>query len=295
MDEARQHHVACLSGASLHRLAYREWGDPANPRVLVCVHGLSRQSRDFDVLASAMSDRYRVICPDMPGRGDSDWLDDPAAYIVPTYVSNVVTLLARLDVEQVDWVGTSMGGLIGLGLASLATRDGHTLVRRMVLNDVGPTIEPSAITRIAAYLGSRMQFDDLGSGIEYLRGISSGFGSHSAERWEALSRPMFRPDPERAGGWRLHYDPRIAVPIRATTPEIARAGEAFLWALYERLRGPVLLLRGADSDLLTAETATAMTARGPRAQLRVFEGVGHAPMLVEPEQIAVLREFLDGT
>lgn len=292
MDEPRLHHVRCLAGQGLHRMAYWEWGDPGNPRVLVCVHGLARQGRDFDTLAQALQSGWRIVCPDIVGRGASDWLADPMGYALPTYVADMVTLLARLDVEQVDWIGTSMGGLIGLGVAALATADGATPIRRLVLNDVGPTVEPAAIARIAAYLGEGMQFDDLDSGTAYLREISAGFGVRSAQRWAALCRPMFKPDPERPGGVRLHYDPRIAEPVRAMTPEAARLGEAVLWAIYDRLRCPTLLLRGGDSDLLSESTATSMTQRGPRARLHVVEGVGHAPMLTEPDQIDVVREFL---
>lgn len=286
MSEPHLHHVQCLSPAGLHRMAYWEWGERGNPRVLVCVHGLSRQGRDFDALARALSERYRVICPDVMGRGESDWRPDPALYQVPVYVSDMVSLLARLDVEQVDWVGTSMGGLIGLGLASLP----GSPIARLVLNDVGPAIEYAALQRIGSYLGRRMQFADLAEGAAHLREISTGFGPHSEAEWLALSRPMFRPAPQ--GGVRLHYDPAIAAPFAALTPELAAAGEAALWRAYEALRCPTLLLRGAQSDLLSRATAEAMTQRGPRAVLEELPGVGHAPTLVAPEQIELVRHFL---
>lgn len=295
MDEPRLRHVDCQTGVSLHRMAYWEWGDADNRRVLVCVHGLTRQGRDFDALARALSSTWRVVCPDVAGRGASDWLAEPSHYAVPTYVSHMVTLLARLDVEQVDWVGTSMGGLIGLGLASLVARDGRSLVRRLVLNDVGPAIEPEAVSRIATYLGQRMQFESLAEGYDYLRSISAGFGIHDDATWERLSRPLFKPDAEHPGSWRLHYDPRIAAPIRAMTPAMAQAGEAMLWALYDRLRCPTLLLRGADSDLLTSATAQAMMQRGPKARLHEVPDTGHAPMLVDDETIHMVRSFLDGS
>ena len=290
--EPRLKHVRCLGARGLHRMAYWEWGDPASERVIVCVHGLSRQGRDFDTLARALCGGARVVCPDVVGRGESDWLEDPAGYAIPSYVADMVALVARLDVEQVDWVGTSMGGLIGMGLAALPSRSGAPVVRRLVLNDVGPAIEMAAIARIAGYLGQPMRFDDLAAGAAYLRGISAGFGPHPDERWLALSRPMFKPDEAAGHGLRLHYDPRIAVPVRAITPALAQAGEAALWAAYDRIACPTLLLRGEQSDLLSPATAQAMTQRGPRARLHVVPGVGHAPMLVEPEQIAVVREFL---
>ena len=291
MSEPRLNHVQCLGLAGLHRMAYWEWGEPRNPRVLVCVHGLSRQGRDFDSLAQALKADWRVICPDVVGRGESDRLADPAGYQVPQYVADMVTLLARLGVEQVDWVGTSMGGLIGMGLAALA----NTPIRRMVLNDVGPKIEPAALARIGSYLGVPVDWPTLESAVDGLWKISESFGVHTPEQWLALSRPMLRPvDPnDPQAGFRPHYDPAIAVPFRHMSAELAAAGEAALWARYDAIRCPVLLLRGADSDLLTRETAEAMTRRGPRARLHEFEGVGHAPTLVQPEQIAVVREFLD--
>ena len=286
----RLRHVQCLGARGLHRMAYWEWGDPANPRVLVCVHGLSRQGRDFDTLAQAMQDRYRVVCPDVVGRGQSDHLADPTGYQVPAYVADMVTLLARLDAGRVDWVGTSMGGLIGMGLAALP----KSPVARLVLNDVGPTIQPEALTRIGSYVGLPMTWPTLEAAAEYLWSISQGFGPHSPAQWLALTRPMLKPVTGVDGqpAWAPHYDPAIAVPFRALTPAIAAAGEALLWQSYDALRMPTLLLRGAESDLLTRDTALAMTQRGPRAELREFAGVGHAPTLVQPEQVAVVREFL---
>lgn len=271
-------------------MAYWEWAGPsADAPVLVCVHGLSRQGRDFDALARALSSRYRVICPDVAGRGHSDWLRQPAGYQIPAYVSDMVALLARLDVEQVDWVGTSMGGLIGLGLAALPRPDGvASPIRRLVLNDVGPAIRVEALQRIGTYLGKAPRFASLGEGAAYLRSISEGFGPHSDAEWLGLSVPMFRQD---GGEWRLHYDPAIALPFSAVTPELVAAGEAALWAAYDQLSCPTLLIRGAESDLLTAQTARAMTQRGPHARLVELPGVGHAPTLIHADQIAVVRDF----
>lgn len=290
MAEPRLNNVQCLGAAGLHRMAYWEWGERSNPRVLVCVHGLARQGRDFDTLAQRLSGRYRVICPDVVGRGQSDWLLNPQGYQIPAYVADMVTLLARLDVEQVDWLGTSMGGLIGLGLAALP----RSPVRRLVLNDVGPAIQYEALVRIGSYLGMPVKVDTLEQGAAYLWTISQSFGPHTPEQWLALSRPMFRPVPEAEGtGLKLHYDPQIAVPFRGVTPELAAAGEAALWQAYDALRQPTLLLRGADSDLLSAATAQAMTQRGPKARLHEFAGVGHAPTLVQEEQIQVVQDFLN--
>ena len=286
--EPRLRFVPCLRGLGLHRMAYWEWGDPKNPRVVVCVHGLSRQGRDFDALARDLAQDFRVVCPDIVGRGRSDWLADPSGYSIPAYVADMVTLLARLDTESVDWVGTSMGGLIGLGVAALPGSPIHSLV----LNDVGPRIEAAALARIGIYLGMPVRFDSLEQAADLLWQVSQGFGPHTREQWLALTAPQLKPDGR--GGFIPHYDPAISVPFRALTPELAAAGEAALWAAYDSLRCPTLLLRGAVSDLLSAETAAHMTGRGPRARLHEFPGVGHAPTLVQPQQRAVVREFLLG-
>lgn len=285
MTEPRLNHVQCLDSRGLHRMAYWEWGDAANPRVLVCAHGLSRQGRDFDTFAQTMTDHYRIVCPDVVGRGQSDWLIDPMGYTIPHYVADMVTLLARLQAETLHWVGTSMGGLIGLGLAAL--RDSP--VRKLVLNDVGPTIQADALARIGAYLGAPMHWSTLDEAADYLWSISQSFGPRTREQWLALTRPQLKPDGD---GFKPHYDPAIAVPFRGITPEIAAGAEALAWAAYDSLRCPTLLVRGADSDLLSHATAQAMTQRGPKARLIEFTGVGHAPMLTAPDQIAAVRRFL---
>ncbi|HSM22138.1 MAG TPA: alpha/beta hydrolase, partial [Rubrivivax sp.] len=272
-NEPRLHTVQCLGSRGLHRMAYWEWGDPANPRVLVCVHGLTRQGRDFDTLARDLLAEYRVVCPDVAGRGRSERLSDPMGYAIPNYVADMVTLVARLNVAQVDWVGTSMGGLIGLGLASLP----GSPVRRLVINDVGPTLQPAALHRIGTYLGQPVRWRTLEEAADAMRVIAQGFGPHTREQWLALTRPQLVREGE---GFKPHYDPAIAEPFRAITPGMAAAGEAMLWQSYDRVACPTLLLRGADSDLLSHDTALAMTQRGPRARLHEFEGIGHAPMLV---------------
>ena len=285
--EPHLNHVQCLGARGLHRMAYWEWGDSANPHVLVCVHGLARQARDFDTLARALSADYRVVCPDVVGRGRSDWLADPAGYQIPAYVADMVTLLARLDAQTVHWVGTSMGGLIGLGLASLP----QSPVERLVLNDVGPTIQFKALQRIGSYIGQPLRWNTVDEAAEYLLSISAGFGPHSREQWLALTRPMLKADGD---GFVLHYDPAIALPFKAITPEIAAAGEAMTWAAFNAIRCPTLVLRGAESDVLARDTAQSMMQRGPKARLHEFAGVGHAPTLVADDQIAVVREFLLG-
>ena len=285
----RLQRVECLHPGGLHRMAWWEWGDPASRHVVVCVHWLSRQGRDFDTLARDLAaEGLRVVCPDVVGRGRSDWLADPCGYAVPQYVADMITLLARLDAEVVDLVGTSMGGLIGMGVASL---EGSPL-RRLVLNDVGPTLEHQALQRIGRYLGVPVRFDSLAQAADAMWAVSSSFGPHTRAQWLALSAPQVRADGQ--GGLVPHYDPAIAVPFRAFTPELAVAAQAALWAAWDRITCPTLLLRGAQSDLLSAETARHMGARGPRAILHEFEGVGHAPTLVQPEQRRVVRDFLCG-
>ncbi len=286
-SEPRLHHVQCLDSRGLHRMGYWEWGNPANPKVLLCVHGLTRQGRDFDTLARALMHEYRVVCPDVVGRGESDWLADPMGYGIPTYVADMVTLLARLDAETVHWVGTSMGGLIGMGVASLA----GSPIRRLVLNDVGPALEPSAIARIGSYVGAPITWPTLDAAADYLATISADFGPHSREQWLGLTRPQLRPTADGLA-LRPHYDPSMAVPFKSVTPEMAAAGEVLLWSAYDAIRCPTLLVRGAVSDLLSPATAAQMTQRGPKARLVEFAGVGHAPTLIADGQVKAVVDFL---
>lgn len=283
-DEPRLHDVLCAHPTGLHRLAYAEWGDPDNPRVLLCVHGLTRSGRDFDAFAQAMADAYRVVCPDMPGRGRSQWLADPALYAVPQYVADCVTLVARTGATAVDWVGTSMGGLIGMSLAALPGNP----VRRLVLNDIGPQLEAAGLQRIAGYVGASGRFASFEAGLAELRLLAAGFGPHTDEQWARLNRHYLV---ERDGGWTFHYDPEIRAPFRQANASPAQP----LWPLWDAIGCPVLALRGAQSDLLSRETLRQMAARGPRAATVEVEGVGHAPTLMDPGQIAPVRAFLLGS
>ncbi len=278
--------VQCLSPGGLHRMSYKEWGDPNNSKVLICVHGITRVSDDFDVMAEALSDQYRVICPDIAGRGHSDWLSNPQYYQIPQYVSDMVTLLARLNAQTVDWFGTSMGGLIGMALASFPDNP----IRKLILNDVGPALNLDAIMRIGDYIGQDVRFDTFDEAVAYIREISQSFGPHSEVQWHKLSSDVLRQNEE--GQWIRHYDLSLAIPVQATTPEIAAQAQSMLWAAYDAIKCPTLLLRGTESDLLTADAALQMTRRGPRAELIEIEGVGHAPTFVHHEQIALARDFL---
>jgi pimeloyl-ACP methyl ester carboxylesterase len=292
MSEPRMKSVLCSSPAGLHRMAYKEWGDPGNTKVLVCVHGVTRVADDFDALARAMSDRYRVVCPDVVGRGRSGRLRDPALYVVPQYVADMVTLIARVTAgsedEGVEWFGTSMGGLIGIGLASLE----GSPIRRMVLNDIGPVLDPVAMTRIGDYIGRDLRFPSFEEGAAFVRAVSTPFGPHSEAEWDKLARDVLvqRPD----GQWILHYDLALATPFKALTPQKVAQDEAALWAAYDAIRCPTLLVRGELSDLLSRATAQEMTRRGPKPRVVEIAGVGHAPTFLQPAQIAIAREFLTG-
>jgi pimeloyl-ACP methyl ester carboxylesterase len=288
MSQPRLKSVQCSSPAGLHRMAYKEWGDPANDRVLVCVHGVTRVADDFDALAQALSDRYRVVCPDVVGRGRSDRLRDPAYYVVPQYVNDMVTLVARVTAgdEGVHWFGTSMGGLIGMILAALP----GSPVRRLVLNDIGPTLDPVALARIGDYIGQDICFPSFDAGAAFVRDVSDAFGPHSDDQWHKLARDVLVQAPD--GQWVRHYDLALAAPFAALTAERAAADEAALWAAYDAISCPTLLVRGERSDLLSRATAAAMTARGPHPQLVEIAGVGHAPTFLQPEQIAIARAFL---
>ena len=282
MLQPRQRTFRSLSAHGFYRVAYREWGHPACPRVVVCVHGLTRNGRDFDALASALADRFRLLCPDVPGRGDSEWLPDPGDYVFPTYLAALTAMLAHADVERVAWVGTSMGGLLGMVMAAQR----NTPVTRLVINDVGPVIEPVALTRIAGYVGLDPIFDSFAALEAHIREVSAPFGALSDAQWTELARSTARQTAD--GKWRLKYDPGIAVPFRHATPATTD-----LWAVWDALHCPTLLLRGAESDLLSPETAAAMRARGPKPRFVEFPGVGHAPMLLTPEQIAPVAAFLE--
>ena len=277
-----QRHVQCASGAGLHRIAYLEWGRADNPEVLVCVHGLTRCARDFDSLARALADRYRVVCPDVAGRGDSDRLADPMLYGIPQYVADMVTLIARLDVERVHWVGTSMGGLVGMALAAQQ----GTPVAKLVVNDAGPVIAKAALERIGAYLGMAPPLPDFAAAEKLVRAVSAPFGPHSDEEWRFLTEVVVRGNAD--GSYRFHYDPRIAEPYRRNMPD----RDLELWPLWDAIRCPTLLIRGAQSDLLSKATAEQMTRRGPKARLVELAGIGHAPTLMHADQISLVREFL---
>lgn len=282
-------------------MAYWQWGKPGSQHVVLCVHGLTRQGRDFDVLAQALCQSAAaigkdicVVCPDVVGRGQSDWLKDPALYQIPTYAADMFTLLAQLKPHTLDWLGTSMGGLIGMVVAGFADAPACAKVRRLVLNDVGPVIEWQALARIGQYLGNTGAFDTEQVAADALWAVSASFGPHTPAQWLALCRPLLKPLGDGSGRLTLHYDPALAAPFKAVTPDTAAQGEALLWQAYDQITASTLLVRGAESDLLSKTTAQAMTQRGPNARLIEFAGVGHAPTFVADAQVqAVVSFFLD--
>jgi pimeloyl-ACP methyl ester carboxylesterase len=280
--EPRRHHFSSLSPHGFHRVVYYEWGDAANPRVVMCVHGVGRNGRDFDVLGEALAPTHRLLAIDMPGRGESDWLADPNDYVFTTYLTTLVALIARSGAETVDWVGTSMGGLLGMVVAAQP----KCPVGRLVVNDVGPAIEPAALDRIRGYFGLDPSFATYAEIEQYIRTVSAPFGSLTDAQWEHVTRSNVR---QRADGrWRLAYDPGIAVPFRAS------AAPPDLWSVWDAIRCPTLVLRGAQSDLLSAATADAMSKRGPMPKVLEIEDVGHAPMLLSAGQIDPVARFLRG-
>ncbi|CCN18525.1 alpha/beta fold hydrolase [Bordetella bronchiseptica] len=306
MQEPRLDFVTCASPTGFHRMAYWEWGDPLNDRVLVCVHGLTRTGRDFDHLARRLAGQWRVVCPDVAGRGKSDWLSNPALYAVPQYVSDMATLIARVRPATLAWVGTSMGGLIGLGLAGAATMmrmaramrprpDGlqaqadDLRLHKLVLNDVGPRLNVEALQRIAGNVASHDSYPTFEAAVAAMRQISTTFGPHTDAQWDELARHIYV---RQGGGWVRHFDPALAVPLGAQVAQAFEAGERILWQAYDSLDCPVLIVRGQDSDLLSASTAAEMLARNPRARLHEVPGVGHAPTLMTPEQIEPIARFL---
>ncbi len=275
---ARAGSVPYLLGTSFYSMAFVEFGNPAAPAV-VCVHGLTRNGRDFDALAEALSDRFHVICPDLPGRGKSAWLPDPGLYQPANYPAALSHLLAHLN-KPVAWVGTSLGGICGLVLAAA----GNSPITRMVLNDIGPHIPAAALERIRGYMSQTPErFPTLAALEAYLRVIHAPFGKLTDAQWAHLAR--FSARPVLGGGYALHYDPKIAEPIKASVPI-----DADMWPLWELIKIPILAIRGESSDLLTTETFERMRHDG--AETLLVADAGHAPALMDAPTIAAIRAFL---
>jgi pimeloyl-ACP methyl ester carboxylesterase len=298
----RTDHVQCLSAGGFHRVFYSDWGNPHSPQVVICAHGLSRNCRDFDALAQALAHSCRVICPDAVGRGRSDWLANKDDYNYPQYMADSNALMARVTAwpaasgwlgrlanfigrrygsRSIHWVGTSMGGILGMLLAALP----RSPIRKLVVNDVGPLIPKASLERIGAYVGKDPVFNTFAELEAYVRKVSAPFGALTDEQWHHLTLHGAKQHDD--GSWGMRYDPDIAAPFRKGPLQ-----DIDLWPYWDRISCPTLVLRGAESDLLLRETAQQMQTRGPRARLVEFPGVGHAPMLMSAEQITPVREFL---
>jgi pimeloyl-ACP methyl ester carboxylesterase len=277
-----------LSSKGFHRVHYTEWGDPAAEQVVICAHGLTRNGRDFDFLAQALAPDFRVVCPDVVGRGRSEWLYAKEDYGYPQYCADMTALIARVTAgdrpRRLHWVGTSMGGVIGMLLASRP----QSPIERLVLNDVGTLIPKAALERIGSYVGKDPRFKSLAELEAMTRIICAPFGPLTDAQWRHLTETGAKQHDD--GSWGLRYDPGIAVPFQK-----GPAADVDLWPLWDTIACPTLLLRGAESDLLLRETARAMTERGPRPRLIEFDGIGHAPMLMSADQVGVVREFLLAT
>lgn len=291
-----------LSNSGFHRIFYTDSGDPASARVVICAHGLSRNCRDFDFLAAALASDFRVVCPDAAGRGRSDWLASKDDYAYPQYMADTNALIARVSARpaasgwlgqlanllrrrheqrEIYWVGTSMGGILGMLLAALP----HSPIRRLVVNDVGPLIPQASLQRIATYLGKDPHFKTFDELEAYVREVSATFGPHTDAQWRHLSLHVAKQHED--GTWGMRYDPDIATPFRKDPPR-----DVDLWQYWDAITCPTLLLRGAESDLLLRETAAEMQTRGPRPRMIEFAGIGHAPTLMADDQIRAVRDFL---
>jgi len=273
--------VLGLGPSGFHRMHYVEWGDPRNPRVVICAHGLTRNGRDFDELAKALADDYRVVCPDVVGRGRSDHVP-VKEYEYGVYCGDMTALIARLGVESLDWIGTSMGGLIGIVLGSRK----KSPIRRLVLNDIGPFIPGAALARVTANTGTAGPFADQSAGEAFIRDSLLGYRDLPAPLWRQTMEHSFVRTKD--GRYALAYDPAIGEALRAGGP----AKDVDMWGFWDRLHCPVLALRGGASDFLTAEIATEMERRGPKAKVVSYPGVGHPIPLMNPDEIALVRDWL---
>ncbi|MGH8766651.1 MAG: alpha/beta fold hydrolase, partial [Burkholderiales bacterium] len=258
----REREFAALGPHGFHRVNYYEWGDADNPNVLICVHGLTRNGRDFDDLAGALSSEYRVLCPDMAGRGKSEWLTHKEDYGYPLYCSDMAALIARSGAQQVDWIGTSMGGLVGMFLSAQP----DSPIRSLVMNDVGAFIPKASLERLSSYIGKDPRYASFDEFEQYIRAVSAPFGPLTDAQWRHLAQTNARQFEDRR--WGPNYDPALGLAFRVTPADVV------LWPFWDQVRCPTLLLRGADSDLLLAETAQEMTRRGPNAKLVEFAGIG---------------------
>lgn len=274
-------HVLSSNTAGQHRIVYQDWGREDNPNVLICVHGLTRNSHDFDYLAENLSQRYRVIAPDIVGRGNSDWLPDPSLYTIEQYVKDMAILIKHLGVSSVDWIGTSLGGIIGMTMAALP----QSPVRRLILNDIGACVKKDAIAFLATSLAQTPQFSSLDELRAFLRQSYAHTGALKEEHWEHMSRYDHRLNED--GTYARNYDPQL---VQSMAP--GHSNDIDLWQQWDAIRCPTLILHGAQSLILTAALCDEMLARNPHASVITLPGVGHTPSLMVPEHIDIVNEWL---
>ncbi len=280
----KEQYIQGLDSRGFHQLHYTDWGDAENPRVVICVHGLTRNCRDFDALATVLQNDLRVISVSIAGRGKSSWLANPDDYSYPQYMADMTALIGRITAtgsNDISWVGTSMGGMLGMLLAAQP----NTPIRRLVLNDVGAVIPKAAMERIGSYVSKILRFGSCEETEAWLRMTLAPFGPLSDAQWRHLT--VHNSKQHDDGSWSMNYDPNIALPFQK-----AQARDIELWNYYDAIRCPTLLLRGALSDLLQKDIAVQMTQRGPRPELVEFEGIGHAPALMSDDQTGIVRNFL---
>ena len=262
------------------RIAYQDWGSENSQHQTVCVHGLTRNKHDFDHLARSLSDISRVICIDIAGRGESDWLPNPDKYNYQTYVSDIKAIFAKLKLSNAYWVGTSMGGIIGM----LLSADSPYLIKKLILNDVGPFIPKSSLLRIKEYVGDSVQFKSIAESTTYFKRILSGFGDLSDQQWDQLARNSIKPLEDEK--FTLHYDPSIANAFQGELEDVD------LWNIWDVIEAEVMTIRGENSDLLLEKTLTEMGTRGPKSKTAVIQNAGHAPALLSESEIKIIKEFL---
>jgi pimeloyl-ACP methyl ester carboxylesterase len=277
----KENNFVGLGPHGFHRIAYTEWGDHDNARVLVCVHGMTRTGRDFDALGTALAGDYRVLCPDVAGRGASDWFHAAEDYGLPQYCADMAALVARAGVPEIHWVGTSMGGLIGMMLAAQP----HSPIKRLVLNDIGPFLPKAGIEEIAALATEEPVFEDIDAAARHLKATRKAFGRQSDAAWHRMAQLSVRRRDD--GKYVYHYDPKIADGYRGRPIE-----DVDMWALWDLIECPVMVLRGAESTLLLAETAEEMSRRGPKATVNVIPDCGHAPLLSNADNIRIVSDWL---
>lgn len=272
-----------LSPQGFHKLAYVEWGDPENPDVLVCLHGLIRNGRDFDYLAHSLKHTYRIICPDLVGRGKSDYIGDASLYTVTQYVNDMVALLGRLKVEKVHWLGTSLGGIIGMMLAAQP----QSPLQSLILNDVGMIVPNMALQRLGMYARNETEFSNLEDAISYFQAILAPIGALDPKKWEHITKHGTLASSD--GKLRLAYDPAIGDNfVNQPVPTL------HLETYWQAIKCPVLILRGEESDCLTPDILTKMLYSQPGLKTITFPACGHAPSLMEKTQIQVIENWLGG-